>query len=194
MIACSPPLVNRSDGARTHGCGCGLWIAAVSLLRYHAEFLRWAKVLRSGWSDEALEWLEARQRRSVKWSCPGGSAAGLMGPAPQRVDSPVAGYSHEPPGHPSSLGVVSLSPVPRAQEGVLQHLARELWVAHDPERQGKSPMSAACVVPMSTKASALIMLPRSIHPALTTAHGGDDGLSQDPIRLSQVVHDRCPLS
>jgi hypothetical protein len=32
MIACSPPLVNRSDGPRTHGSGCGLWIAAVSLL------------------------------------------------------------------------------------------------------------------------------------------------------------------
>ena len=29
MIDCSPPLVNRSDGVRTHGCDCGLWIAAV---------------------------------------------------------------------------------------------------------------------------------------------------------------------
>jgi hypothetical protein len=28
MIDCSPPLVNRSDGARTHGYCCGLWIAA----------------------------------------------------------------------------------------------------------------------------------------------------------------------
>src|SRR5262249_45404564 len=58
---------------------------------------------------------------------------------------PVSCDSHEPPRHPSALRVIRFAPVPCPQEGVLQHFASQLRVAHDPDRQGIDETSIARV-------------------------------------------------
>src|SRR6266850_220007 len=70
---------------------------------------------------------------------------GLMRPAPQEVDGAISGNPHEPPGNAPSCGVVRFPAAPAPQEGVLQHLARQLGVAHDPEREGEDEAPVARV-------------------------------------------------
>jgi hypothetical protein len=59
-----------------------------------------------------------------------------MRPAAEDINRAVPRYAHEPPRHPSARGVIALAPFPGTQEGILQHLARELGIAHDTNRQG----------------------------------------------------------
>jgi hypothetical protein len=58
-----------------------------------------------------------------------------MGSAAQEVHRAVPGDAHEPPGHPSSLRIVALPPIPGTEKRILQDLSSELRVTHDAERQ-----------------------------------------------------------
>src|SRR5262245_39137438 len=71
-----------------------------------------------------------------------------MGATPEEIDRAVARDAHEPPRYPAARSVVGLSPVPRAQEGVLQHLAGQLRVAYDAEGERVDEAAVTSVQPL----------------------------------------------
>ena len=71
--------------------------------------------------------------------------AGLMLPAAQEVDGPVARDAQEPAGEAPPDGVEAGHLVPAAEEGVLEHLLRQVPVTHDAQGHGVDEAGVAVV-------------------------------------------------
>ena len=65
--------------------------------------------------------------------------------AAQEVDGPVAGDAQEPAGEAPTGGVEAGHLVPAAEEGVLEHLLRQVPVTHDAQGHGVDQAGVAVV-------------------------------------------------